>query len=239
MYLDVSIQTNSADRSKIFLKAGQKIIVLKSPRGICLQLESGKVIAIRASMKAVSNNSNGSQGELKDSSGIQEIINTNNRTDLKNPKPIAQAGDIIDMTNSDDEDNASKQKSFGDSDIENLPNHKMNTPEKLDTIIENSKDEVIFKDKAVYKPNLIQRKSKTATPSSVNTTSVTSTAFTASPAQPSYSNHQSSYETDFQLWNRFPNKTESPSHSYRDGSSENEQQSPYRTCKFQKNFTKF
>ncbi|KAI5749176.1 hypothetical protein M8J76_005191 [Diaphorina citri] len=44
--LDVVIPTNSNERS-IVLKAGQKVMVLKSPKGIYMQLENGKIIAIR------------------------------------------------------------------------------------------------------------------------------------------------------------------------------------------------
>ena len=65
------------------MKAGQKVIVLKSPRGICLQLESGKVIAIRASTK---------MPQQESVLNCNKIANTPNTTD------------IIDMTNDDDED---------------------------------------------------------------------------------------------------------------------------------------
>jgi hypothetical protein len=52
MYLlDVVIPTNSAEKSNIVLKAGQKVMVLKSPKGIYMQLESGKIIAIKTSFK--------------------------------------------------------------------------------------------------------------------------------------------------------------------------------------------
>ena len=49
--LDVTIPTSSADKSNIVLKAGQKVMVLKSPKGIYMQLETGKIIAIRTSVK--------------------------------------------------------------------------------------------------------------------------------------------------------------------------------------------
>nr|XP_018911323.1 PREDICTED: uncharacterized protein LOC109040022 isoform X1 [Bemisia tabaci]XP_018911324.1 PREDICTED: uncharacterized protein LOC109040022 isoform X1 [Bemisia tabaci] len=49
--LDVVIPTNSADRSSIVLNAGQKVMVLKSPKGIYMQLENGKIIAIRTAYK--------------------------------------------------------------------------------------------------------------------------------------------------------------------------------------------
>ncbi|XP_041975936.1 uncharacterized protein LOC121730827 [Aricia agestis] len=49
--LDVVIPTNSAEKTNIVLKAGQRVMVLKSPKGIYMQLESGKIIAIKTSLK--------------------------------------------------------------------------------------------------------------------------------------------------------------------------------------------
>lgn len=50
--LDVVIPTNSPDKGSIVLKAGQRVMVLKSPKGIYMQLESGKIIAIRTALKS-------------------------------------------------------------------------------------------------------------------------------------------------------------------------------------------
>jgi RAD54-like protein 2 len=105
LFADVSIQTNSADKSKIFLKAGQKVVVLKSPRGICLQLESGKVIAIRASAK----------------SGPQQFLNPTNSA----PSTASNSNDVIDMTNSDD-DNEEEPKKMETSTVEEKPPEKVN-----------------------------------------------------------------------------------------------------------------
>jgi hypothetical protein len=49
--LDVVIPTNSPDRS-ISLKAGQRVMVLKSAKGVYMQLENGKIIAIRSTQKS-------------------------------------------------------------------------------------------------------------------------------------------------------------------------------------------
>lgn len=49
--LDVVIPTNSSDRS-ISLKAGQRVMVLKSAKGVYMQLENGKIIAIRSTQKS-------------------------------------------------------------------------------------------------------------------------------------------------------------------------------------------
>ncbi|KAJ0179964.1 hypothetical protein K1T71_004555 [Dendrolimus kikuchii] len=51
--LDVVIPTNSAEKTNIVLKAGQRVMVLKSPKGIYMQLESGKIIAIKTSFKGL------------------------------------------------------------------------------------------------------------------------------------------------------------------------------------------
>lgn len=50
--IDVVIPTHSNDKSNIILKSGQRVMVLKSAKGIYMQLESGKIIAIRTSSKA-------------------------------------------------------------------------------------------------------------------------------------------------------------------------------------------
>lgn len=49
--LDVVIPTNSPERGSIVLKAGQKVLVLKSPKGIYMQLECGKIVAIKTAFK--------------------------------------------------------------------------------------------------------------------------------------------------------------------------------------------
>lgn len=51
IFLDVVIPTNSPDKTSIVLKAGQRVMVLKSPKGIYMQLETGKIIAIRTAFK--------------------------------------------------------------------------------------------------------------------------------------------------------------------------------------------
>lgn len=49
--LDVVIPTNQSDKANIVLKAGQKVLVLKSPKGVYMQLESGKIVAIKTAIK--------------------------------------------------------------------------------------------------------------------------------------------------------------------------------------------
>lgn len=59
------IPTNSAEKTNIVLKAGQRVMVLKSPKGIYMQLESGKIIAIKTSLKGLTQK----PGEGKDAVG--------------------------------------------------------------------------------------------------------------------------------------------------------------------------
>lgn len=49
--LDVVIPTNHSDKNNIVLKAGQKVLVLKSPKGVYMQLESGKIVAVKTAIK--------------------------------------------------------------------------------------------------------------------------------------------------------------------------------------------
>lgn len=44
------------------LKAGQRVMVLKSPKGIYMQLESGKIIAIKTSLKGLQKGSEVKEG---------------------------------------------------------------------------------------------------------------------------------------------------------------------------------
>lgn len=131
---DVVIPTSSADKQNIVLKAGQKVMVLKSPKGIYMQLETGKIIAIRTSMKMNS----GSGGQLplgghrsSSASGLdkpptyasmQESAQTNNMPAnlrnqallTKNPRfnqPRSSLGqapltddDVINISNDEDEE---------------------------------------------------------------------------------------------------------------------------------------
>ncbi|XP_052898483.1 uncharacterized protein LOC128305189 [Anopheles moucheti] len=71
--IDVVIPTSSADKSNIVLKAGQKVMVLKSPKGIYMQLESGKIIAIRTAFKV---------GQNKDAPAAKGSIITTTPTSL-------------------------------------------------------------------------------------------------------------------------------------------------------------
>lgn len=146
LLLDVSIQTNSADKSKIYLKAGQKVIVLKSPKGICLQLESGKVIAIRASAKTLPNSDKiDNFSALKPSS-----LNPNlHRPALGTPQ---NSGDIIDISNDDDDDVVGTPTT--NKTTESVAKIDTNGTKPVDAM------DPIYKEKTVYKPNLVKRRQK-------------------------------------------------------------------------------
>ncbi|XP_075165446.1 uncharacterized protein LOC142237875 [Haematobia irritans] len=72
--LDVVIPTNSSNKSKIIIKAGQRVMVLKSAKGIYMQLDSGKIIAIRTLNKP--NISNTEKSDVIDITGESDTIST-------------------------------------------------------------------------------------------------------------------------------------------------------------------
>ncbi|XP_028164120.1 uncharacterized protein LOC114355472 [Ostrinia furnacalis] len=87
--LDVVIPTNSAEKTNIVLKAGQRVMVLKSPKGIYMQLESGKIIAIKTSFKGMGQKG----GDNKDSPVGKKVLgsrpsSTNIPGSLKNNSAI-------------------------------------------------------------------------------------------------------------------------------------------------------
>jgi hypothetical protein len=208
--VDVSIQTNSADKSKIFLRAGQKVIVLKSPRGICLQLESGKVIAIRASMKGQSGTS--SIGSLINDDDKLSNFNGNDQSMDKIVAPAANESDIIDMTNDEDDDDVLKvetSKTFLPVTIKCENSTKSSAySEKKDEIKAPLSKETFFKEKPAYKPNLVSRKQKLQ--------SNTPTENVSCPQQ-----------------NNLHSKTTWNNYAYRDTNGNSKSESvPFRSCKF-------
>lgn len=81
------IPTNSAEKTNIVLKAGQRVMVLKSPKGIYMQLESGKIIAIKTSFKGMGQKG----GDNKDSPiGKKGMSATFCNTNIKSTKYVMQ-----------------------------------------------------------------------------------------------------------------------------------------------------
>jgi hypothetical protein len=136
-FVDVVIPTSSADKQNIVLKAGQKVMVLKSPKGIYMQLENGKIIAIRTSMKMNSGGSAAAGHRPPGSVGLekpptfasmQESAQTNNMPAnlrnqallTKNPRfnfPGSSSNqapvnddDVINISNDEDEDEEPESK---------------------------------------------------------------------------------------------------------------------------------
>lgn len=216
----MSIQTNSNDKSKIFLKAGQKVIVLKSPRGICLQLESGKVIAIRASLKPGQ-----LPGDLKTPSfpGITDALEAVVSNPIVSSLVAKRSSeDIIDMTNSDDEESAVNFKGIEEKATLHPINGDGILSVNLDSQITGNNDTVeeTFKEKAVYKPNLVQRKPKMPPPSTIIApmTSLTTATTTTSSMYSHESNKASPYTSNYHSqnkmsWNRFSSNHSSGSSS--------------------------
>lgn len=87
------IPTNSSDKADIILKAGQRVMVLKSSKGIYMQLDSGKIIAIRTSSKTAEttklSNNNNAGGNTKEevidiTSDGEHVCSTTNKQ-IKKP----------------------------------------------------------------------------------------------------------------------------------------------------------
>ncbi|XP_033221462.1 uncharacterized protein LOC117175816 isoform X1 [Belonocnema kinseyi] len=98
--LDVVIPTNSPDKGSIVLKAGQRVMVLKSPKGIYMQLESGKIIAIRTALKL--NQQKRDDEPKKDSSlsGLASMVQRNSKAEVGFPLRNNSAISIIPKSSS-------------------------------------------------------------------------------------------------------------------------------------------
>lgn len=66
---DVVIPTNNAEKANIILKEGSKVMILKSPKGIYMQLETGKIIAIKTSLKP-----DGARSKVTDDTNLDDSI---------------------------------------------------------------------------------------------------------------------------------------------------------------------
>ncbi|XP_026841790.1 helicase ARIP4 [Drosophila persimilis] len=97
--LDVVIPTNSSDKANIILKAGQRVMVLKSTKGIYMQLDSGKIIAIRTTAK------NESEKPNKD-----DVIDITSDCDTDVAKPQTPEQETVKDLTSDDEPHIVKNK---------------------------------------------------------------------------------------------------------------------------------
>ncbi|XP_051163279.1 uncharacterized protein LOC127282816 isoform X2 [Leptopilina boulardi] len=93
--LDVVIPTNSPDKGSIVLKAGQRVMVLKSPKGIYMQLESGKIIAIRTALKL-----NQQKREDEPKKGLASMIQRNSKAEVGFPLRNNAAISIIPKSSS-------------------------------------------------------------------------------------------------------------------------------------------
>lgn len=145
------------------MKAGQKVIVLKSPKGICLQLESGKVIAIRASMKS-GQQLPGVEQKLGGFSVLQDSSQSSSfRTNFRSQTD----GDVIDISNDDDDEEGKPHAVNIAKPLENLvtPQTSKDILPISSTTVQPSLAKVpVYKEKVTYKPNLIQRKIKMPPP---------------------------------------------------------------------------
>ncbi|XP_034183162.2 uncharacterized protein LOC117605678 isoform X1 [Osmia lignaria lignaria] len=93
--LDVVIPTNSPDKGSIVLKAGQRVMVLKSPKGIYMQLESGKIIAIRTALKL-----NQQKRDEEPKKGVSSMVQRNSKPEVGFPLRNNSAISIIPKSSS-------------------------------------------------------------------------------------------------------------------------------------------
>lgn len=198
----MAIQTNSSEKAKIYLKAGQKVIVLKSSKGICLQLQSGKVIAIRASQKP----------------GLPL-----SKPDAVAPPrmPPRQDGDVIDISNDDDEESGNSSRSVP---VDPLAAELQNTNStEIPKTVEQPKPDNMYKENK-YRPNLLPRKPR---PTSTLSPS------TSTPLPPSNMHNQRS-DTKFQppaqsRWDSSSQSNYSNNSNYQRNGNINNSSSQYRS----------
>ncbi|KAG7212730.1 hypothetical protein KM043_012997 [Ampulex compressa] len=123
--LDVVIPTNSPDKGSIVLKAGQRVMVLKSPKGIYMQLESGKIIAIRTALKL-----NQQKREEEPKKGLSSMIQRNSKPEVGFPLRNNSAISIIPKSSSSNQTasrtvnktgSAPGYRPFGDKEISKRP----------------------------------------------------------------------------------------------------------------------
>lgn len=144
--------------------------MLKSPKGICLQLESGKVIAIRASIKS-GQQAPGIEQKLGSFSALQDSTQCTSSNIM--PKLVPRTdGDVIDISNDDEEDEESKI-STNNTNLSGVSNNLqiakaslLEVPNVSSTnkMASESSLDPLYKEKVVYKPNLVQRKLKMPPP---------------------------------------------------------------------------
>ena len=133
-----------------------------------MQLESGKVIAIRASVKS-GQQMPGVEQKLGGMSSISEALD--NR-----PKfPTRTEEDVIDISNDDDEDESrasvppnqvmpeiSMMQQLAGTGVSLEASNGSATTTPLEQ--PSTSSDIVYKEKTVYKPNLVQRKPKMAPP---------------------------------------------------------------------------
>ncbi|OAD61895.1 Helicase ARIP4 [Eufriesea mexicana] len=123
--LDVVIPTNSPDKGSIVLKAGQRVMVLKSPKGIYMQLESGKIIAIRTALKL-----NQQKREEEPKKGISSMTQRSSKPEVGFPLRNNSAISIIPKSSSSNQasgrsinkpGNGSNYRPFADKETSKRP----------------------------------------------------------------------------------------------------------------------
>lgn len=191
--------------------------MLKSPKGICLQLESGKVIAIRASVKggqAVP----GVEQKLGSFSGLPEPAE---RPKFQAPR---NDGDVIDISNDDDDEESTAVKSI----LPDIPATQQAPPingSSLTVPVEETatSSDSIYKEKVVYKPNLVPRSKPKMPPPSIPVPD-------SQPLKRFDSSYQSQQRPAPPKWDSHKNFPASTNMFNRNGGSKNHA-APFRNCK--------
>jgi hypothetical protein len=121
-----------------------------------LQLESGKVIAIRASIKG-GQPVPGVEQKLGSFAGLPEVPE---RPKFQVPR---NDGDVIDISNDDDEEESPVLKSI----LPDIPAVALTNDSSHAESLPTSSSDTVYKEKVVYKPNLVQRSKPKMPPPSI------------------------------------------------------------------------
>jgi hypothetical protein len=178
-------------------------------------------------------------GDLKNS-GIPGILESSDAGELQNRKPIVNSDDVIDMTNSDDDDENNTKSLKNNHDIGFKEIHSGSKVVENDSNQDNNKEEIVFKEKPVYKPNLVQRKPKIMHPPTTDVTTSITSVITAPSIQSNQSNfdtQSSSYDSNnYNRWNRLNDKSSTnyvnqPFQDAEGNSRSSDQQMPFENRK--------
>lgn len=163
------IPTSSADKEDIVLKAGERVMVLKSHKGIYMQLESGKIIAIRTTMKPGQNSSNPTDEAGTSSNTFrngQPSRFSGNSNDTRHSAGTDTDDDVImtSITYPDGSNTNQSSSSAGDNTSSTSVQSVPGTSQAYNQGTQQNygQNQRSTKEKSQFKPNLVGRQQKTA-----------------------------------------------------------------------------